>query len=218
MIKLSKVGTIYTITMNNGENMICLDWQRRMLEILDQLEESPVAGTAMVLVGEEKFFSNGLNLDVLRKLDGAGWTLFATQMNEIHRRMLMLPFPTVAAVNGHAFAGGAFIALSCDYRVMREDRGWICISEVDAGVPLPQGMMEFLRLRLPATTVRDAVLTGKRYTADDAIAAGFADGKASAELLLGMATELAIDLACKEPDIFKAIKQAYYAPIAEGLK
>ena len=218
MIELSKEGTIYTITMNNGENMICLDWQQRMLQILDQLEANPVAGTAMVLIGEAKFFSNGLNLEVLNKLDGAGWTLFSEQMSEIHRRMLMLPFPTVAAVNGHAFAGGAFVALSCDYRIMREDRGWICISEVDAGVPLPQGMMEFLRLRLPAATVRDAVLTGKRYDADDAIAAGFADGKAPAELLLGMATELARDLACKEPSIFKAIKQAYYAPIVEGLK
>lgn len=218
MIELSKVGPVYTVTMNNGENMICLDWQKRMLEILDQLEQNPVAGTAMVLVGEGKFFSNGLNLELLNKLDGAGWILFSAQMNEIHRRMLMLPFPTVAAVNGHAFAGGAFMALSCDYRIMREDRGWICISEVDAGVPLPQGMMEFLRLRLPAATVRDAVLTGKRYTADDALAKGFADGKAPAELLLGMATELALDLACKEPSIFKAIKQAYYAPIVEGLK
>ena len=218
MIELSKVGPVYTVTMNNGENMICLDWQKRMLEILDQLEQNPVAGTAMVLVGEGKFFSNGLNLELLNKLDGAGWILFSAQMNEIHRRMLMLPFPTVAAVNGHAFAGGAFMALSCDYRIMREDRGWICISEVDAGVPLPQGMMEFLRLRLPAATVRDAVLTGKRYTADDALAEGFADGKAPAELLLGMATELALDLACKEPSIFKAIKQAYYAPIVEGLK
>ncbi len=217
MIELSKAGTIYTVTMDNGENMICLDWQQRMLEILDQLEDNPVAGTAMVLIGVGKFFSNGLNLNELNKLDGAGWTLFARQMNEIHRRMLMLPFPTVAAVNGHAFAGGAFMALSCDYRIMREDRGWICISEVDAGVPLPQGMMEFLRLRLPAATVRDAVLTGRRYDADDAMAAGFSDGKAAAELLRGMATELARDLACKEPSIFKAIKQAYYAPIVKGL-
>jgi len=217
VIELSKAGTIYTVTMDNGENMICLDWQQRMLEILDQLEDNPVAGTAMVLIGVGKFFSNGLNLNELNKLDGAGWTLFARQMNEIHRRMLMLPFPTVAAVNGHAFAGGAFMALSCDYRIMREDRGWICISEVDAGVPLPQGMMEFLRLRLPAATVRDAVLTGRRYDADDAMAAGFSDGKAAAELLRGMATELARDLACKEPSIFKAIKQAYYAPIVKGL-
>ena len=218
MIELSKNKQMYTVTMNNDANMICLDWQQRMLEILDQLEVNPVAGTAMVLIGEGKFFSNGLNLEVLHKLDGDGWRKFAAQMNEIHRRMLMLPFPTVAAVNGHAFAGGAFLALSCDYRIMREDRGWICISEVDAGVPLPQGMMEFLRLRLPAATVRDAVLTGKRYAADDAIAAGFADDKAPLENLLSGATELATDLARKEPEIFKAIKQAYYAPIAAGLR
>ncbi len=62
MIEISKAGTLYTVTMNNGENMICLDWQARMLEILDQLEENPVAGTAMVLVGEEKCLCNCLNL------------------------------------------------------------------------------------------------------------------------------------------------------------
>ena len=63
-----------------------------------------------------------------------------------------------------------------------------------------------------------AVLTGKRYAADDAIAAGFADDKAPLENLLSGATELATDLARKEPGIFKAIKQAYYAPIAAGLR
>ena len=218
MLDLSKDGEIYIVTMNNQANMICLDWQQRMLAILDQLEHQPHEDAAMVMIGIEKFFSNGLNLEVLNKLDQAGWSQFARQMNEIHRRLLMLPFPTVAAVNGHAFAGGAFIALSCDYRIMREDRGWICISEVDAGVPLPQGMMEFLRLRLPPLTVRDAVLTGKRYTADEAIAAGFADGKASADNLLADAKALAATLACKESGIFNAIKQAHVAPIVAGLQ
>jgi len=218
MLELSKDGEIYIVTMNNQANMICLDWQQRMLEILDQLEHQPHEDAAMVMIGIEKFFSNGLNLEVLNKLDQTDWDRFARQMGEIHCRLLMLPFPTVAAVNGHAFAGGAFLALSCDYRIMREDRGWICISEVDAGVPLPQGMMEFLRLRLPPLTVRDAVLTGKRYTADEAIAAGFADGKASADNLLAEAKALAATLAGKESRVFNAIKQAHVAPIVAGLQ
>jgi len=218
VIELSKDNQIFIVTMNDGANMICLDWQQRMLDILDQLEHQPHAAAAMVMIGVDKFFSNGLNLEVLNKLDSDDWHRFAEQMKAIHRRMLRLPFPTVAAVNGHAFAGGAFLALSCDYRIMREDRGWICISEVDAGVPLPQGMMEFLRYRLPPITLRDAVLTGKRYTADEAIAAGFADGKASAENLLADAKALAVSLAVKESGIFTAIKHAHVAPIIEALQ
>jgi enoyl-CoA hydratase/carnithine racemase len=171
----------------------------------------------MVIIGEEKFFSNGLNLEVLSKLNNDGWATFAKNMSEIHRRMLILPFPTVAAVNGHAFAGGAFIAMSCDYRIMREDRGWICISEVDAGVPVSDPMMDILRGKLPPATVRDAILTGKRYTADEAIAAGFADGKASLEDLLDRAKSLAVSLATKEPGIFANLKQTYFGVIANGL-
>jgi hypothetical protein len=79
------------------------------------------------------------------------------------------------------------MALSCDYRIMREDRGWFCISEVDVGVPVPPAMMGILRAKLPANTARDALLTGKRYTAEEAIAAGIADGKAPADQLLAQA-------------------------------
>jgi enoyl-CoA hydratase/carnithine racemase len=217
MIDLEKDGNIFIVTMNNGQNMICPDWQKRMLEILDIMEKDKAAGTAMVIIGEEKFFSNGLNLEVLSKLNNDGWATFAKNMSEIHRRMLILPFPTVAAVNGHAFAGGAFIAMSCDYRIMREDRGWICISEVDAGVPVSDPMMDILRGKLPPATVRDAILTGKRYTADEAIAAGFADGKASLEDLLDRAKSLAVSLATKEPGIFANLKQTYFGVIANGL-
>ena len=143
---------------------------------------------------------------------------FGRKMMDIHRRMLLLPMPTVAALNGHAFAGGAFVAMSCDYRIMREDRGWICISEVDVGVALPDAVMEILRGKLPPATVRDAILTGKRYAADEAIAVGFADAKAPIEYLLDAAKELAASLATKEPGIFKAIKQTYFSSMANGLK
>jgi enoyl-CoA hydratase/carnithine racemase len=218
MIELSKDGEIFVVTMNNGANMICPEWQDRMLDILDTIESDPKAGTAMVMIGEEKFFSNGLNLEVLSKMDQDGWAMFGKKMSEIHRRMLILPCPTVAAVNGHAFAGGAFLAMSLDYRIMREDRGWICISEVDAGVPIPDPMMDILRGKVPANTARDAILTGKRYAADDAIASGFADGKASMENLLGAAKELAVNLATKEPGIFKTLKQTYFGAMAKGLE
>ena len=217
MIDLCKDGDIYILTMNNAAKTICLDWQREMLTALNEMENNCGRGTALIMTGEGKFFSNGVNIDAMSKFDQGEMKKFAQTMLEIHRRMIMLPFPTVAAINGHAFAGGAFLAMSLDYRIMREDRGWICLSEVDAGVAIPPSMMDILHAKLTATTVRDAVLAGKRYTADEAIVAGFIDSKSSSETLLNKATELAKSLASKEPDIFKTLKQTLFGGLAERL-
>jgi enoyl-CoA hydratase/carnithine racemase len=217
MINYEKAGGMHIVTMNDGANTICPQWHTRMLEILDTVEADCGQGSSLVLTGIDKFFCNGLNLEVLSQLKPQEMELFGQRMAEIHRRFIILPCPTVAAVNGHAFAGGAFMALSCDYRLMREDRGWICISEVDVGVPIPEAMMGILRGKLPANTARDAILTGKRYTADEAVAAGFADGKAAQDKLLDEAKALAASLATKEPGIFKTLKQRWFGAMAEAL-
>ena len=217
MIDYKKDGEIHLVTMNNDQNTICPDWQARMLEILDTVEADCGQGAALVLTGEGKFFCNGLNLEALMQLGEDEMATFSRQMMEIHQRLLVLPCPTVAAMNGHAFAGGAFVALSCDYRVMREDRGWFSVSEVDVGVPIPQAMMGMLEGKLTPNTARDALLTGKRYTADEAIAAGIADGKASEQDLLAEAKALATQLATKEPGIFKTLKQRWFGPMADAL-
>jgi enoyl-CoA hydratase/carnithine racemase len=217
MIDYTKEGDLHLVTMNAGPNVICPAWQKRMLDILDTVEADCGKGAALILTGDDKFFCNGLNLEVVTQLAPEEMVLFASRMAEIHKRFLLLPCPTVAAVNGHAFAAGAFMALSCDYRIMREDRGWFSVSEVDVGVPIPAPMMGILQGKLPANTARDAVLIGKRYTADEAIAAGIADGKAPVDELMKQAKTLASQLGTKEPGIFKTLKQTCFGPMAEAV-
>ena len=217
MIDYTKEGELHLVIMNDGPNTICPDWQQRMLEILDTVEADCGQGAALVLSGVDKFFCNGLNLEKLMTLAPDEMEQFGKHMAEIHKRFLVLPCPTVAAMNCHAFAGGAFMALSCDYRIMREDRGWFSVSEVDVGVPIPPAMMGILQGKLPANTARDALLTGKRYTADEAIAAGIADGKAPMDELLEQAKALASQLGTKEPGIFKTLKQTWFGPMADAL-
>ncbi|MAE94465.1 MAG: enoyl-CoA hydratase [Deltaproteobacteria bacterium] len=202
--------------MNHGPNMIDPPWQARMLEVLDTVEADCEGDAGLVLTGQGKFFSNGLNVEVIMGLEGEDRVRFGASMSQIIGRLLLLPVPTVAAINGHAFAAGAFLALACDYRLMREDRGWICVSEVDAGVPIGEPMMNLLKAKVPPETARDAVLTGKRYGADDAIAAGLADGKASEIGLLGEARKLAENLASKERRIFKTLKRQLHADVGAG--
>lgn len=216
MIDLDRDGDIHVITLNNGPNMIEPSWQTRMLEVLDSVESHSEGNAALVLTGVGKFFSNGLNVEVVMGLKGQDMAKFGTNMTWIMRRLTMLPIPTVAAINGHAFAAGAFLALACDYRLIREDRGWICVSEVDVGVPISAPMMNLLKAKLPANTARDAVLSGKRYAADEAIACGFADGKASEANLGREAKKLASSLASKERRIFRSLKQQLNADVDAG--
>jgi enoyl-CoA hydratase/carnithine racemase len=213
MIDLDRDGEIYVVTLNNGPNMIDPDWQTRMLEALDAVEADSEGSAGLVISGEGKFFCNGLNVEVVMGLKGEAMAKFGASMGQIMGRLLLAPIPTVAAINGHAFAAGAFLALACDYRIMREDRGWICISEVDVGVPIGVPMMDLLCAKVSPSTARDAVLSGKRYAADDAIAAGLADGKAPEADLLAEAKKLASSLAGKERRIFKTLKRTLYREV-----
>ena len=161
MIDYAKEGGLHLITMDEGSSTICPDWQQRMLELLAEVEGDCGQGTSLVLTGVGKFFCNGLNLEKVVTLTPDEMAVFGRRMGEIHQRLLKLPCPTVAAVNGHAFAAGAFLALSCDYRIMRQDRGWFSVSEVDVGVPIPPAMMGILHAKLPPNTISRCRINGQ---------------------------------------------------------
>lgn len=217
MIELTRDGPVHVLTMRNEQNLIDLPFLARLHKALDEVEAESEGDSALVLTGEGKFFSNGLNLPELMKLEAPEMARFNEEFRRAVGRLVVSPVPTVAAVNGHAFAGGAVLALACDYRIMREDRGWLCFSEVDVGIPLPPPIVALIRAKLPGTTARDAVLAGKRFSANEAIAAGFADGKAPEAELLAKAVELGGSLAGKKRDVLKAMKATLWGDVARVL-
>lgn len=216
MIELSKSGDIHVATMNDGANTIDPAFVARMLEVLETVEADSEGSSGLVLTGDGKAFCSGLNVEVVMGLKGEAMKNFGSDMFKMMSRLLLLPVPTVAAINGHAFAAGAFLSLGCDYRIMRADRGWFCISEVDVGVPIGDPMMGLLNSKVSASAARDAVLTGHRYAADEAIAAGFADQKAEESELLDLALGRAATMASKGRKIFGALKRQLYRDAALG--
>jgi enoyl-CoA hydratase/carnithine racemase len=115
-------GPVAVLTWDAGENRINLDSLVSLNAILDELEavDGPLS---IVLTGKGKFFSNGLDLERF----GDEPNEFAATLHELERtigRLLVFPAYTVAALNGHAFAGGALMACAFDYRVMREEADW----------------------------------------------------------------------------------------------
>lgn len=100
------------------------------------------------------------------------------------------PMPTVALVNGHAFAGALMLAMHHDYRIMNPHRGFLCLNEVDLGVPLRAAMSSIFREKCSPQTYRSLVLEGKRFKALEALKEGIVDGVGDLQTVLKMVTEL----------------------------
>ncbi|HVA04978.1 MAG TPA: enoyl-CoA hydratase-related protein [Acidimicrobiales bacterium] len=211
MIELEHVGPVWVLHLHSGENRLNEDF---VGEVNGALEEVETAGlpTALVTTGEGKFYSNGLDLDWLGTSPDP-----ASFMDEVHRllvRVLMFPAVTVAAVNGHAFAAGAMLATAHDFMIMRSDRGYWCLPEVDLGLPLTPTMHAVVAARLPRTTLHEAVTTGKRYDAPAAVAARIATDSGPEGDVVAKAVALATELAGKNPDVVAKHKQLMYGDIA----
>lgn len=84
--------------------------------------------------------------------------------------------PTIALVNGHAFAGGFMVAMYHDYRIFNPSRGFLCLNELDLGVPLKPAMSSIFRQKLSPQVYKAMVLEAKRFSAKEALEGGIVDG------------------------------------------
>ena len=132
--------------------------------------------------------------------------------------VLVFPAITVAAMNGHAFGAGGQLALAHDYRVMRLERGYFCMPEIDMRAPLHPGMTAILQARLPRQTCHEVIATGKRYTAEEARARRIVDRAAPEEEVLPKAVRMAAELASKADPAMRVLKRGMYQETLEALR
>lgn len=192
-IALTREGPVAVLTWNEGENRINLDSLARLNEVLDELEkvEGPLS---LVLTGSGKFFCNGLDLERFGdRRDEFVETLH--QLEQTIGRLLVFPAYTVAALNGHAFAGGALISCAFDYRVMREDRGYWCMNEAEIGLALDERLWSILMNRLPRATAIVAATTARRFSGPDALHFGIVEAVAGEGEVLAHALTVAESMA-----------------------
>lgn len=197
-------GVVWVLRMDDGENRFNRTSVDALHAALDRVAatEGPAA---LVTTGTGKFYSNGLDLDWLGA--GVGTEGFLDDVHRLFGRVLGLDVYTVAAVNGHAFAGGAMLASAHDAVVMREDRGYWCLPEVDLGLPLTPAMFATVAAHLPPPTLRDAALTGRRYGGPDAVAAGIAAEAVPEGEVVERAVALAAEVAGKDRNVIRAHKE-----------
>ncbi len=172
-VDLTIAETVAILTLNSGENRFNPNFLRELLAMLDRVEHETDARSLLVTSAHEKIFSNGIDLDwlvpVLHQGDLDAGRAFFSQMNDLFRRLLTYPLITVAAISGHAFAGGAILSCCFDFRFMRSDRGFFCLPEVDLGIPFLPGMNAILGKAIPRHLLEEMQLTGCRLTAADCL-------------------------------------------------
>jgi len=215
VIDLRRDGDVFVLRFDAGENRFSPGFLDAVEDALGTLEKNE-GPAALVTVGTGKFYSNGLDLDWL----GANRDRFEEYLGRVHgvyARLLSLAMPTAAAVNGHAFAGGAMLALAHDFAVMRTGRGYFCLPEVDLGMSFTPGMSALIRARLPRRTAHEAMITGRRYTAEEAEAAGIVQRTAAEDEVLPAAVAWAASMAGKNGEAVGRIRRELYRETLDAL-
>lgn len=188
-----------------GTGLFHLDFLAEFGEALDRVAASPGAA-CLVVTGAEKSFSAGFDLE---KLPGEGAALTSAGI-ALLGRFLSLGVPSAAAINGHAFGIGAMLALACDFRVMREDRGYFCLPEVDLGMSLAPAMTALLQAKLAPDVLTELLLTGRRIGGSEAADLAIVDTSCPEDELLGCAIALVEPLAEKDRATYTALKRGLY--------
>jgi enoyl-CoA hydratase len=172
---------------------------------------------AVVLTGREGFFSAGLNLKDLPE-DRSEMALFVDRFEEAMEKLLTFPLPLVAAVNGHAIAGGCVLASTADFRIGARGEYRIGVSEVSLGIVFPASAFEIMRQVLPAPRAAEVLLGGRLLTPEEAVGAGILHRVVPADRLLGEAEAVARELGKKPALAFRHTKLALRAPMLERIE
>jgi len=214
MTELTQHDGVYVLHLGDDENRFTLDWIQQTHAHLDEVVNAPAP---LVTTASGKFYSNGLDLEwVLSNSDRMAE--YVGPVQELFARVLTLPVPTIAALQGHAFGAGSMLAMAHDWRLMRRDRGFFCFPEVDIKIPFTPGMAALIQAKLTPQAAILAMTTGHRFDAAAAVASGVADGSAAEADLLATAVARVTPLIGKDAATLGAIKATMFAGANEQLR
>jgi enoyl-CoA hydratase len=172
---------------------------------------------AIVLTGRDGFFSAGLDLRGLPD-EREEMSLFLDEFEKLMEKLLEYPLPLVAAVNGHAIAGGCILASTGDVRIGAAGSYKIGVSEVTLGIVFPASAFEIMRATLARPFVPEVLLGGKLLDPKQAVEAGILHRLVPADELLVHAEAAARELGEKPSVAFRHSKLALRAPILERIE
>ena len=208
-MELTKEGAVYVLTLTNGAhgNTISEDVVNEYHDILDELEASTENAALILTSSDPKFWSNGVNLSWIIQQPPDYFPKFVQILDELFLRFTLLNMPTVGCLTGHTYAGGALLASTLDFRLMRKDKGFFCFPEVDIKIPFSPLMYEILRLQFDFQSLNELLLTGRRLGGGEALMMKIVSAVYPQKELFNKAMELAASLAEKDRKTYAHIKR-----------
>jgi enoyl-CoA hydratase/carnithine racemase len=171
IVQWKREENIAVITMCNAANRQNLEFAAQMNQCFDQIIEEESCQSIVLTSSDEKNFSQGIDVkwftQRFAEQDYNTIKMFMYEMNTVFKRLLLMPLPVIAAINGHAFGNGAILSCACDFRFMTKDKGFFCFPEVDVNIPFLPGMIAFVKKAIPEHLFNEMLLSGKRVTAPE---------------------------------------------------
>lgn len=216
MLELETHGRTTVLRLARGKgNALNIEFLRALIDALAELNRSDAR--AVVITAKGGAFCAGVDLPAVLAGGEAFLREFLPVLVEFFRDLAMLPKPVVAAVNGHAIAGGGIIALACDQRLMAHGKGRFGLTEVKVGVAFPTWAIEIARHATPPQHFPTLVGTGRTFSADEALARGLLDELVEPERLLDRALEVADELAGIPAATFAMTKRQIRQPLLQAV-
>jgi enoyl-CoA hydratase len=206
MIELTHRGDVAIVKLVHGKaNALDIELCEAIATQFEALRNGPTR--AVVLTGQGRMFSAGVDLLRLGAGGAAYVHRFLPALHRLYDAVFFYPKPVVAAVNGHAIAGGCVLACCADRRIAARDAGRIGVTELLVGVPFPALAFEVMRFATPPAFFAETILNGATYPPEVAQARRMVDELAEPAELFERAIAAAQTLAALSPAAFAATKQ-----------
>jgi enoyl-CoA hydratase len=216
MIQIDEGDGISILQMDDGKaNAMDLEFCEIMTARLGELGSGPTP--AIVLTGKRRIFSAGV--DLLRLLEGGPPYVrkFLPALSTMLAAVFSFPKPVVAAINGHAIAGGCLLACAADRRLMSHDAGRIGVTELRVGVAFPTAAIEILRWAV-GQQLEQLIFSAETYAPPQALERGLIHDVVESDDLLPRAVSCAKALAALPPAAFRLTKSQTRAPALERIQ
>jgi enoyl-CoA hydratase len=214
MIEVEDRGNVTILRIARGKgNSLNLDLVLALADALERFDKSPAR--AAVLTGQGSVFGAGIDLPSLVEGGIEYAKRFLPTMTQLFERLATFPKPVVAAVNGHAIAGGAIMMMACDQKILARGKARIGLTEILVGVVFPPWALEIARFGTPPQHFPTLVLTGRTYEPEKAFAMGLVDELVEPEKLIDRACEVAAEMGAMSPGAFSANKLLVRRPMIE---
>lgn len=211
-------GGIATLTLSRGKvNALESELAADLKQSLDRVTGDENI-RAIILTGKGKFFSFGFDLPVLLGYSRNFLIDFLHTFSRLKRLMYLCPKPLIAAINGHAVAGGCMLILPADYRMASSGRTRIGLNEINIGASVFVESIEMLKATVGTRNTQTILLEGTMYSVDEAKQFGLIDEIVEPDDLMHLAKQKAESLGAKSPEAFRAIKELVRGPIAKRME